>query len=99
MDAVTTTMLERLMITACVPLLIFIGYRLFVMGARGEIDFRSKRDAETFAFRNLSPGAVCLLAALMLAVWVMNSHVDSLQSQLQPRFQLSASPVDATAFR
>lgn len=60
---------ERLIIDACAPLLLYIGYRLFLVGATGQIqlsaDVKNRLRAK---LTNLSPGALCFVLAVAIGV-------------------------------
>lgn len=65
--------LERLSIDACIPLLVFIGYRLFARGIDGSAEIEV--DAKTISgkIKNASPGVVCLLGAIALGTFVFRT--------------------------
>jgi hypothetical protein len=62
--------LEKLIVALCIPLLLWIGYKLFVLGAKGEIQLSAKTSSVSGKLTNLSPGVFCFLAATGLAAWV-----------------------------
>lgn len=61
---------EKLIIALCVPLLLWIGYKLFVLGAKGEMQLSAKTNSVSGKLTNLSPGVFCFLAAAALGFWV-----------------------------
>ncbi len=68
--------LERLVVVACVPLLILIGYQLFRMGVAGEMKiaatFQRKWSGSISA---VAPGSFCFLLGIALGAYIMFSKV------------------------
>ncbi|MGY5796177.1 hypothetical protein [Rheinheimera faecalis] len=57
-------------VALCIPLLMYIGFRLFVMGAKGEITISHDADGKSSKISNLSPGAFCFLLAVGLGAYL-----------------------------
>ena len=68
--------IERVILALCVPLLLHIGYRLFVMGAKGEMELSTKANGVWTKFTNVSPGALCFLLGAILGIVIMQSSVN-----------------------
>jgi hypothetical protein len=75
MDLTTTPAVERLVIALCVPLLIYIGYRLFVLGATGKMNLGEEPGGKKVNITNLAPGSLCFVLGLALGIWVMSNGV------------------------
>ena len=67
---------ERMIIAGCVPLLLYIGYRLFDKGARGKMQLTAKAGGRFARLTNLSPGALCFVLATVLGVFILNRGVE-----------------------
>ena len=67
---------ERMMIAGCVPLLLYIGYRLFDKGATGKMQLAAKADGRFARITNVSPGAFCFLLATVLGTFILNHRVE-----------------------
>jgi hypothetical protein len=66
---------ERLIVTFCVPLLIYIGYRLFVTGVTGEMKITAKMRMWSGSITAVAPGSLCFLLGVALGSYVMFSKV------------------------
>ena len=62
-----------LILSSCVPLLMYIGFKLFVMGAKGEISITHKSGGDESKLTNLSPGAFCFLLSIVLSAYLTSS--------------------------
>lgn len=62
-----------LILSTCVPLLMYIGFKLFVMGAKGEISITHKSGGDESKLTNLSPGAFCFLLSIVLSAYLTNA--------------------------
>jgi hypothetical protein len=61
--------MERLIIVACAPLLLYVGYRLLVLGITGQIQLSANIKNEVGAkFTNLSPGGLCFVLAVAIGI-------------------------------
>jgi hypothetical protein len=68
---------ERLIVAACAPLLLWIGYRLFQQGVTGNISVTLSHAQEFRAnVANLAPGAFCFFIAIVLGTYVLGAKVD-----------------------
>jgi len=75
--------IERLLIVSSVPLLVWIGYKLFVLGATGQMTLSAKSTSIQGKITNLSPGCFCFLAAAALAAYAIHApfhYTDSTNS-------------------
>lgn len=70
-----TRPIERAMIASCVPLLIYVGYRLFSLGATGGMNLSASKDKLSGRLTNISPGVMCFLCAAVLGYIVFSSPV------------------------
>lgn len=70
--------IERIFIASTIPLLLWIGYRLFVLGATGQMTLTAKTDKVQGKITNLSPGCFCFLIAVCLAAYSLSegAHYD-----------------------
>lgn len=75
MEIQTLRGFERLVVTCCVPLLITIGYMLFLRGATGQIQLSANGSKWRGKATNLAPGALCFLLGAGLGTYVMFSKV------------------------
>ena len=66
---------ERLMVAACVPILLYIGYRLFESGATGKMTLTAKAEGRFAKLTNLSPGALCFALGVTLGAVVISQDV------------------------
>lgn len=71
MDVLATRAAERLLVTLCAPLLLFIGYKLFALGATGKMAISAKTTTGSVKLSNLAPGALCFVLGSVLATYVM----------------------------
>ena len=81
MADVTNTLLiargiERIFIASTIPLLLWIGYRLFVLGATGQMTLTAKTEKIQGKIANLSPGCFCFLIAVSLAAYSLSKGAD-----------------------
>jgi Mn2+/Fe2+ NRAMP family transporter len=74
-EPIVFRLIERLIVTLCVPLLILIGYKLFVKGVSGEMALSTKGDGYSAKLTNMSPGALCFILGISLGAYVMLSDV------------------------
>jgi hypothetical protein len=59
--------IERLLLVACAPLLLFIGYRLFILGVNDQIQVGANlKDSFRVKLANLSPGSFCFVLAIVI---------------------------------
>lgn len=68
--------IERLVVVACTPLLLSIGYQLFRLGVTGEMKITTslqKRWSGTITA--VTPGSLCFLLGIALGIYVMASPV------------------------
>lgn len=65
--------IERIIVVACIPFLLVIGYKLFVMGATGTMQLSTKLQSATAKLTNVSPGALCFVLAVVLGAYSMYS--------------------------
>lgn len=72
-DPVLFRGLERLLIAANVPVLLFIGYKLFLRGVTGNMGIRGEGAAWTVSASRVTPGALCFLLATGLGIYIMFS--------------------------
>src|SRR5438445_1213833 len=66
---------ERLIVTFCVPLLLYIGYRLFVLGVTGEMKLTAKMRDWSGSAAAVAPGSLCFMLGVALGSYVMFSKV------------------------
>lgn len=69
--------LERLIVIAMDPILLWIGYKLFVLGATGRMTLSAKSHTVTGKITNLSPGVFCFLAAAAISVVALNDRAET----------------------
>lgn len=69
--------IERLIVIAMDPFLLWIGYRLFVLGATGRMTLSAKSQTVTGKITNLSPGVFCFLAAAVISVVALNDRAET----------------------
>lgn len=67
---------ERLVVAVCIPLLIYCGYRLIVLGATGQIKLTAETGTLKASAANLSPGTLCFVAALGLGAVLFNKPLE-----------------------
>jgi hypothetical protein len=63
--------IERLIVVATCPLLIFIGYRLFVLGVTGEMKIAANLDRFSGKLSTVAPGGVCFVLGVALGAYVL----------------------------
>ena len=69
--------LERLIVTTCAPLLIYIGYRLFRLGYLKPMNASGRSGGQvSLRLSNLTPGALCFILGVALGAYVMFAKVD-----------------------
>jgi hypothetical protein len=68
---------ERLIVTFCVPLLIYIGYRLFMTGVTGEMKITAKMERWSGSITAVAPGSLCFLLGVALGAYIMFTKVTS----------------------
>lgn len=87
--------IERLIVIAMDPLLVWIGYKLFVLGATGRMTLSAKSHTVTGKITNLSPGVFCFLAATAISVVALNdrAEVEAKKSTTIETAQAAALPV------
>lgn len=61
--------IERLIIVACIPFLLVIGYKLFVLGATGEMQLSTKVQSASAKLTNVAPGSLCFVLAVALGAY------------------------------
>ena len=66
---------ERVIVAVCVPILLYIGYRLFESGATGRMNLTAQAEGGLAKLTNLSPGALCFVLSVALAAVVMFQEV------------------------
>lgn len=66
---------ERLVVAASAPLLLYIGYKLFLAGASGEMSITARTEKWRGRIVNLAPGGLCFLLGAGLAVALLSSKV------------------------
>lgn len=76
MDPLLARELERLVVTSAVPLLLWIGYQLFVKGATGQMSLVADAKAIKGKAANVAPGALCFILAVSLGAYIMFSRVE-----------------------
>jgi hypothetical protein len=75
MDPVAVRGIERLIVVANTPILLLIGYRLFVLGVTGQMKLTTKVDKWSATFVNLTPGGFCFLLSVALAGYILFNKV------------------------
>jgi hypothetical protein len=66
---------ERLIVTLCVPLLLYIGYRLFMTGVTGDMKITANMTKWSGSITAVTPGSLCFLLGVVLGSYVMFSKV------------------------
>jgi hypothetical protein len=61
--------IERLVIVLTCPMLLFIGYRLFVLGVTGEMKLSAGMDKLSAKLTTVAPGGVCFVLAVALGAY------------------------------
>jgi hypothetical protein len=69
--------IERLIVIANDPILLWIGYNLFVLGATGRMTLSAKSHTVSGKITNLSPGVFCFLAAAAISVVALNDRAET----------------------
>ena len=67
---------ERVLVAACVPILLYIGYRLFESGATGKINLTAKTDGHIAKLTNLSPGLLCFVLSAILGGAIIFGEIE-----------------------
>ena len=67
---------ERSIVVAMAPVLLWIGYKLFVLGATGRMTISAKGATITGKLTNVSPGIFCFLAAAALGAFALNDRAE-----------------------
>ena len=75
MELVYFRLAERVIVAVCVPILLYIGYRLFESGATGRINLTAQAEGRLAKLTNLSPGALCFVLGVVLAAVIMFQDV------------------------
>ena len=75
MEIIYFRMAERVIVAACVPILLYIGYRLFESGATGKMKLTAKAEGGLAKLTNLSPGALCFVLSVTLGGVIMFQEV------------------------
>lgn len=85
MEIVTLTRaVERVLVAGTVPLLLFIGYRLFVLGATGKMTLSGRSDRWSGRLSNLSPGVFCFVLSVIASFFILRSTVPLGVAQAPP---------------
>ena len=71
MEAIYFRLAERMIVAVCVPVLLYIGYRLFESGATGKMNLTAKADGRLAKLTNLSPGALCFVLGVTLGAIIV----------------------------
>ena len=66
---------ERVIVAVCVPILLYIGFRLFESGATGKMNLTAKADGRFAKLTNLSPGALCFVLGATLGAFIMFGEI------------------------
>lgn len=61
--------IERLIVVGCIPFLLIIGYKLFVLGATGEMQLSTKLQSASAKLTNVAPGSLCFVLAVALGAY------------------------------
>jgi hypothetical protein len=70
-----TREIERLIVVAAVPILLWIGYQLFLRGATGQMTLSADSKTVKGKATNLAPGSLCFLLAASLGGYILFSKV------------------------
>src|SRR5689334_3227878 len=100
MDAIVVILREseRLVVAACVPLLLYIGFRLFAQGSRRLMQASVGATSKwKLSISNLSPGALCFLLAAALGAYIMFSRVTHSTVSPTPTLPAIVSPPNPAA--
>jgi hypothetical protein len=80
MDLVHYRELERLIMALMVPMLTYIGYKLFVLGVTGKMQITAGFSKQwTAKLTSVAPGTICFLLATVLAVFILKEHLHQFQ--------------------
>jgi hypothetical protein len=71
---------ERLIVVTAAPLLIYIGYRLFVIGVTGQMQVTASMAKAAATFTNVAPGTFCFMLGVGLAIYVLASPLKITES-------------------
>jgi len=66
---------EHFVVVACTPLLLFIGYRLFVLGVTGQMELMAQAQGWKGKITNASPGIICFILSTALGALVLHKDV------------------------
>lgn len=77
--------IERLIVSGSVPMLIYLGYRLFVLGASGEMQIIANKDDFKAKITNIAPGTFCFLLGVILGAYVMFSEIKIYDKDGEPK--------------
>src|SRR5437588_2039256 len=80
--------IERLLVVACAPLLIFIGFQLCRMGVSGEMKITANYDKTRATITAVAPGSLCFLLGVLLGCYIMFSKLTVTPSS----FQVGSTP-------
>jgi hypothetical protein len=61
--------IERLIIVSCIPFLLVIGYKLFMLGATGQMQLSTKLNSASAKLTNVAPGSLCFVLAVVLGAY------------------------------
>ncbi len=75
MDAAILREFERLIVSGCAPLLMVLGYKLFVKGITKEFSISANYDKWRGKAANLAPGSFCFLLGTVLGGYILFSKV------------------------
>lgn len=76
MDAILIREAERLIICSCAPILLILGYKLFLSGATGNINLSLKSGTWSGKAANVTPGALCFLLGVGLGIYILQDKVN-----------------------
>lgn len=91
-DPVLFRGIERLVVALNIPLLLWIGYRLFILGVTGEMEIVAGGDSWRGRLTRVTPGAFCFLLAILLSTYALFSKIEF---EATPQGQRIKSYLDA----
>ncbi len=73
MDPITLKLVQMILATLIGAGTIYLGYRLFIKGIEGKIDFEIGSEKINAKMANASPGAIVILIGAIIIFWALNS--------------------------
>lgn len=78
----TGRVIERIIVAGCIPILLIIGYKLFLLGVTGAMQITVGMSSYTAKVTSVAPGGLCFILAISLGAYSLFSRVQYASSSL-----------------